>query len=163
MATNCGLYEASPAETCRVELTHPSTVIGKNKIQRGGCDRVNPFGVRYQSCGTISVDFNAGLRVPQKRPFLGPAYFNGGCLTTWGKDSTQFPHSVPAVPSERTNRMLTELYDTPFAAHTGNDAPPACAIAKGNTYNSVLGWQTNKNTLRWESQGVGSQSTCARQ
>lgn len=144
-------YAYSPSETCRVQPEQAPMMEGPGTIHRGFETHVTPYGVVYQQNGMTVSDFNRNLRLPQKRTFLGPEYFNGGCFSLYCKDSAQCPNSRLATPSPQTEALFQAAFDTPFDPATGNNAPPPCFGGNCNSYNSVTGWEiTSSGKLRWQ-------------
>ena len=110
-----------------------------------------PYNVVYQRPGVTVREFNhAGLRLPQKREFLGPEFFNSGCATLYGNSR------FGGGPSSATESSQTEaMFDYNFAPHSyfeGNDADCSCTLAKCNSLpNTAQGWMLNKNgDLLWQ-------------
>lgn len=145
------IYQLSPQKTCRVEKENSTEVCGVGHIRRGFLTHTTSAGVQYHYPGMTSVNFNSELRLPQRRPFLGPEYYNGGCFQLYSNDASQCPSaSRLAQTSPRTNAMFEAAFQRPFEPFTGNDAPPSCQGPKYGTYNSVSGWQTNGSSLQWQ-------------
>lgn len=151
-------FQLSPQQTCRVALQPSEQTVNKGTMLLGEQTYVTPSGVRYMRPGMTVSDFNQRLRLPQRRTFLGPEYFNGGCVTPYCKDSTQCPESTQATVSPRTNSLFAAAFDTPFD-FTGNDAPPQCFQGVCSGYNSVVGWETAPTgELRWQSKTAAERS-----
>lgn len=104
---------------------------------------VTPYDVIYPFNGTIMREFNHdGLRLPQKREFLGPQYFGGGCSALYG--SSEYD-SVPGVT--KSHHDLNNMpYVNAFVhekIYEGNNPPPCisnCSKCDTNSPNSVHGW-----------------------
>jgi hypothetical protein len=117
---------------------------------------VTPYNVTYQRPGVTVREFNhAGLRLPQKREFLGPEFFNAGCATLYGNSR------FGGGESSAHDSMATEaMFDYNFSAqpyYTGNNFPCENAGAKCASANSALGWMLNKNgQLLWQSQDAAA-------
>jgi len=146
-------YGISPPKTCRVEVTPSTCQLGLNSAIKGSQNYTNPGGVTFHTYGMTVQDYNAGLRQPQMRTFLGPEYFNSGCSSLYCKDSALCQQSKMAQGCQRSDDMFTYLF-----AHqsdfTGNNAPQSVAIgSKCSGYNSVKGWElssTNPTQLKWQ-------------
>lgn len=85
-----------------------------------------------------------GLTIYQRRPFLEPEYYNGGCH---GLYSTSNKARGPLVSQE-----TKELFDAvlkekdPFCV---NDIPSTCMGIKGQSANSAYGWTPGKGGYKW--------------
>jgi hypothetical protein len=138
---------------CRVDLPRISTmstpggecVIERGKIgDLGSKVYVTPDDVTYYRPGVTIREFNhAGLRLPQKRTFLGPEFFDSGCATLYG--SNRFNNG----PSSTNESLATEsMFNYSFAPrpyYEGNDFSCVSAGSKCASVNSALGWMLNSD------------------
>jgi hypothetical protein len=119
--------------------------LGSSKI-------ITPYGVTYYRPGISIREFNHGdLRLPQKREFLGPEFFNSGCATLYGNSRfNQGPNSATT-----DSKSTTAMYDFVFSSSPyfeGNHASCYDAGVKCAGPNSALGWMMDPaGTLLWQS------------
>jgi hypothetical protein len=78
--------------------------VSENKWEFGFNTIKTGSGLIYQQNGTTNVNFNGGLKLPQKRPFLGPFMFNGGC-------SQMYCNNDRAIESNDTKIMFDNLFN----------------------------------------------------
>lgn len=155
------------ARDCRVDLPRISTMgtqggecaIVPGKVgDLGSKVFVTPYNVIYQRPGVTVREFNhEGLRLPQKREFLGPEFFNSGCATLYGNSRfNQGPNS--AQESQETENMFNYAFATqPY--FQGNDFDCACVLGKcaGDLSNSAMGYMLDDNSqLLWKSKAAGA-------
>lgn len=139
---------------CRVDMPRISTmsskggecVIDPGKIgDLGSQSFVTPDNVVYYRPGVTVREFNhADLRLPQKRTFLGPEFFNAGCATLYG--STRFNNGQPSANAD--NAATDAMFNYNFAPrpyYEGNNVDCVTAGVKCISPNSALGWMMNKN------------------
>jgi hypothetical protein len=146
---------------CRVDLPRISTYDSKGqecaivpgKIgDLGSKIYTTPYNVVYYRPGVTVREFNhAGLRLPQKREFLGPEFFNTGCATLFGNNRFNVGPNSADTDSIGTQAM----YDYNFAPQPyfqGNDFDCYNAGVKCVSPNSALGWMLTKDDkLLWKS------------
>lgn len=152
-------FGLSPPSTCRTEVQPGTCKLGLNSIQKGSQRYTTPTGVTFRNNGMTVQDFNAGLRLPQMRTFLGPEYFNSGCTSLYCKDDTMCRGSKTARECQPTSDMMAYNFEAQCDS-TGNSSPPWLAVGKGVTYNSTLGWElsdTSPGLLKWQEAGANSQ------
>jgi len=152
------------ARDCRVDLPRISTMNSKGdecaivpgKVgDLGSKVFTTPYNVVYQRPGVTIREFNhEGLRLPQKRSFLGPEFFNSGCATLYGNSRfNQGPNS--ANESTDTSAMFDYAFATRpyFESSAGGAGPCYCAGAKcSDPVNSFIGWNLDKDgQLGWKS------------
>lgn len=145
---------------CRVDLPRISTMDTKGgecaivpgKIGDLGSSKiVTPYGVTYYRPGVTTREFNGpDLRLPQKRDFLGPEFYNSGCATLYGNTRfTQGPNS--AVTDSAATMAMFDYTFAPRPYFEGNAASCYNAGAKCMGPNSALGWMTDKSgTPMWQ-------------
>jgi hypothetical protein len=141
--------------TCRVNLPRLGqecvNVPGRIGTLQGHT-YVTPNNVIYNEPGTTIREFNPrDLRLPQKRAFLGPEVFNGGCATLYSNSNfnPEDPNSATSL-SGPSNHMFNSMW-TPMPYGQGNHAPCQCACTKCDGPNSAVGWMKTKNgKLKWE-------------
>lgn len=146
---------------CRVDMPRISTMsdIGEECVQVPGMVGslqsqvfTTPYNVTYRRPGVVIREFNPrSLRLPQKRPFLGPEIFNSGCATLYSND-----HFHPERPlshrnvSSATQHMYDTLWNDP-GLFQGNNPPTNCACSKCDGPTSVLGWRMDSDgELVWK-------------
>ncbi len=152
IALNAGV---SPPRTCRVTMDFPIRQACPGRASMGAGEYITPPGVRYQTGGMSITNFNVGLRLPQRRTFLGPEYFNGGCVPENCKDAKQCPAGRRSTSTKATNQMFEAAFGSPME-FTGNDAPPQCFGGVCSSYNSTLGWEaTPTGQLAWQTNQPG--------
>ena len=151
---------SSSEPVCRVDLPRISTMSEPGEecvivpgmigvLQRQ--TYITPYNTMYEKPGAIIREFNhRGLRLPQKRPFLGPEVFNSGCAPLYS--TNQFrpdrPSSVQNM-APATKRMYDTLWNEPFLFH-GNDPPLNCACSTCDGPNSTVGWKMDREgELLW--------------
>lgn len=115
---------------------------------------VSPNGVIYHHGGSINVDFNNNLRLHQRRTFLGPDFFNSGCLSYNCRDKNKCPGQELAEIAPETQQMFNHAFNSndPFVR---NDVSRECVGVKCNSYNSVSGWMTTDGKYNWHNQFSG--------
>lgn len=154
-------FTLSPPETCRATPMNPPQKTRVGVMERGGDSWVSPGGVAYSMSGMTVRDFNRGLRLPQKRDFLGPEIYNGGCAPLMCKDTTNCPNSVRTTTSPQVSAMFDQAFSS-MSDFTGNDAPTSCFVGDCASYNSVTGWQyTSEGALLWQAANPTSMGSCA--
>ena len=146
---------------CRVDLKRISTLdtpggecaVVPGKIGDLGSSKiVTPYGVTYYRPGVTVREFNhAELRLPQKRAFLGPEFFNSGCATLYGNSRFQQGPNSAVTDSLATQAMFDYNFGSqPFSQ--GNAVACYNAGMKGPSPNSALGWMTDQSgNLLWQS------------
>ena len=146
------MFSMSPEKSCRVAKVNSTEMLHPGRIHRGFSSFTTPEGVQYHTPGMTVSNFNGSLRLPQKRTFLGPEYYNGGCYQMFCKDAAactgQSARLSQASPAE--NALFEAAFESPHEPFTGNDAPPQCSTAKCGSYSSVTGWETNGTSFRWQ-------------
>lgn len=134
------------------EAVGQETAIVPGKIgDLGSSKTVSPYGVVYYRPGVTVREFNhADLRLPQKREFLGPEFFNGGCATLYANGRLASGPSSATTDTAATSSMLDRMFASqPY--FEGNQASCYNAGVKGNSPNSALGWMMDKDrNLLWE-------------
>lgn len=145
---------------CRVNLPRISTLdtpggecaVVPGKIGDLGSSKiVTPYGVTYYRPGVTVREFNhPSLRLPQKREFLGPEFYNSGCATLYGNSRFQQGPNSALSDADATQAMFNYNFRAqPF--FQGNTASCYNAGAKGPSPNSALGWMTDRNgALLWQ-------------
>ena len=145
---------------CRVDLKRISTLDSKGgecaiepgKIGDLGSSKLTtPYGVTYYRPGVTVREFNhAELRLPQKREFLGPEFFNTGCATLYGNSRfNQGPNS--ATTDSAASLAMYDYVFSPRPYFEGNNASCYNAGVKCMSPNSALGWMQDKNgNLLWQ-------------
>jgi hypothetical protein len=140
-------------------------VIEKGKIGDLGSEVfVTPDNVVYYHNGVTVREFNhAGLRLPQKRTFLGPEFYDSGCATMYG--NSRFNPGEPS--SAQSDSAATEaMFNYVFAPQPyfeGNNVDCTTALSKCQGPNSALGWMMDSNgQLLWKKnvQSEKSNSKC---
>jgi hypothetical protein len=176
MSQNKVCYDV--AADCRVDLPRISTMDTKGGEcsidgsvigDLGSKTYVSPYNVVYQRPGVTIREFNhAGLRLPQKRTFLGPEFFNSGCATLYG--NSRFNGGPSSAMTD--NSSVQAMFDFNFAPRPyfdgdGNNYPCFCAGSKGcgNLSSSFLGWEMDSTgTPIWKSkQQNAAQIKCGSQ
>ena len=158
---------------CRVNLPRISTmdtpggecIIERGKLGDLGSKKfVTPENVTYYQPGVTIQEFNhQELRLPQKRSFLGPEFFNSGCATLYG--DSRFDNGPNSALSD--NQSTTAMFDynfAPQAYYDTNNINCSTAGVKCAGPNSALGWTLDANgTPYWMSKAnsAGS-SVCAK-
>ena len=144
---------------CRVDLPRISTMSspgGECVIERGKIGDlgskvfVTPEGVTYYRPGVTIREFNhAGLRLPQKRTFLGPEFFDSGCATLYGSNRFNDGPSSANSDSAATEAMFNYTF-APRPYYEGNSFNCVQAGAKCDSPNSALGWMlTPSGEVMW--------------
>ena len=153
---------------CRVDLPRISTYGSKGqecsivpgKIgDLGSKMYTTPYNVVYYRPGVTVREFNhAGLRLPQKREFLGPEFFNSGCATLYGNNRFNQGPNTATSDSMGTQAMFDYNFATqPY--YQGNNFDCYNAGAKCVSPNSALGWMLGKdNQLLWKSQNQSGEA-----
>jgi hypothetical protein len=156
MSTVCSLCNDVRAD-CRVDLPRiggGECAIDPGKIgDLGSKVYINQNNVIYQRRGVVVREFNhEGLRLPQKREFLGPEFFNSGCATLYGNSRfTQGPNSATTDPAYTLAMFNHNFAPRPY--YEGNDVNCVNAGAKCISPNSALGWMLDQHeTPLWMSQ-----------
>jgi hypothetical protein len=135
--------------SCRVDLPRISTLdtkggecaIEPGKIGDLGSKKfVTPYNVTYYQPGVTIREFNhEGLRLPQKREFLGPEFFNSGCTTLYGNNRFTTGPNTADTDSKDTMAMFDYTFATrPY--FEGNNVTCSTVGAKCAGPNSPLGW-----------------------
>ena len=154
---------------CRVDLPRISTYDSKGqecsidpgKIgDLGSKIFVTPSNVTYYRPGVTIREFNhPALRLPQKREFLGPEFYNSGCATLYGNSRFNVGPNSASLTAEK---IATEaMYDYNFETqpyYQGNDFDCYNAGVKCTGPNSALGWMLTKDGgLLWNSKDQGQE------
>ena len=153
---------------CRVDMKRISTLDSKGgecaivpgRIGDLGSSKVvTPYGVTYYRPGVAVREFNGPeLRLPQKREFLGPEFFNSGCATMYGNNRFQSGPNSAATDSAATQAMFNYSF-APRPYFEGNAASCYDAGAKCMGPNSALGWMMDKSgKLLWQNTDSSSNS-----
>ncbi len=124
-------------------------VIVPGKIGDLGTKRfITPDNVEFVQNGVTVREFNhRALRLPQKRPFLGPEFFNSGCATLYGTVGydTNMADVNPAVTANMFNNVFASQ-----GFFEGNNPAPCCTGVKAASSNSALGYaRDDKGQLLW--------------
>ena len=148
---------------CRVNLGRISTpdlagdecAIVPGKIGDLGSKKyISPYNVTYYRPGVTVREFNGpDLRLPQKREFLGPEFYNSGCATLYGSGRFESgPNSATSDPASTENMFNYVFAPQPY--FQGNNVPCYSAGVKCDGPNSALGWMLDAsgNPL-WQSSG----------
>jgi hypothetical protein len=100
---------------CRYEIDPQKSgkLVSPNKYQFGFSTTKTNFGVIYQHNGRTNVDFNGSLRLPQKRTFLGPSEFNGGCTSIYCDGQTRCANSYKSMEAPDTKEMFDNVFSNP--------------------------------------------------
>lgn len=145
---------------CRVDMGRIGTMGSKGnecaldagKIgDLGSSKTITPYGVTYYRPGVVVREFNHNdLRLPQKREFLGPEFYNSGCGTLYG--NSRFNQGPNSATTETSATM--SMYNYMFGSEPyfqGNSANCYDAGVKCSGPNSALGWMTDKTgKLLWQ-------------
>lgn len=122
-------------QSCRVDTT-PGCVMTNNKRGEVGMT-LDPLRPNY---GMVIYRPDAGLRLPQRRPFLTTEYFNGGCYETHCNNASTCRYAnVLASPSPETKAMM-DLNFASWDPFFGAYMPKQCAFYK-DPRNSTIGYQ----------------------
>ena len=118
----------------------------------GSSKTITPYGVTYYRPGVTIREFNHGeLRLPQKREFLGPEFYNSGCATLYG--NSRFNKGPNSANTDSNATMA--MYDYVFSSSPyfeGNSASCYDAGVKCTGPNSALGWMMDPaGNLLWKS------------
>lgn len=138
---------------CRVKTYAPAIEATPTKFLRGFETYTTDNNVRYQLGGLTSVTWNGpGLRVPARAAYLGPNYFDSGCLAPYTNNRTECPECVLSVPSPTEKRLFDEAFAS-YEPFDTNHIPKQCMGVKDSGYNSSRGWTVNPSDckLRWQS------------
>lgn len=134
-------FAQSPAKTCMVRAANPPTNRGFHKTGRDFTMFTTPYDVTYHKGGMTMVDWNQGLRQPQRGEYLSFRYYNSGCAPIYCKDSTVCPGSANVTSqSEHSSAMFESLFNSPANYYVGNQLRPQCVTVKCDSYNSPSGW-----------------------
>jgi hypothetical protein len=144
------MQRVNPRSDCRVNAPNQCRKIGYEVSEcgaralqyRSGYD-TTPGRHDYGDINT--VDFDENLRPPQRREFLFPAIYNGGCEQRFCNNSKQCPGTSLARPSEQTLEMFNTVFGSydPYGQVTS--VSPACSGVKCTGPNSAAGWQILKD------------------
>ena len=153
MSSSCSLCTDIQGE-CRVNLPRINTMHtkgGECSIDTdvigdiGSKTYVTPYNVVYQRPGVTIREFNPqSLRLPQKRTFLGPDFFNSGCVGLYG--NSRWESGPSSAEEDAANSATRMMYDYSFQTRPyfeGNNVDCATAGAKCAGPNSALGWMLN--------------------
>lgn len=159
---------------CRVDMPRISTLdqqggecaVVPGKIGDLGSQKmVTPYGVTYYRPGVTVREFNGPeLRLPQKRAFLGPEFYNSGCATLYGNSRfNSGPNS--AVTDQVATQAMFNYSFSPRPYFEGNNASCYNAGVKCTSPNGALGWMMDKEgKLLWQSTNAEALNlTCAKQ
>lgn len=147
---------------CRVDLPRISTLDSRGdecatvpgKIgDLGSKVFVTPYNVTYYRPGVTVREFNGpDLRLPQKRTFLGPEFYNSGCATLYG--NSRFNIGPNTADTEAAgSRAMFEYSFAPQPYFQGNRVDCTNAGAKCASPNSALGWMLLPDgNLMWQQQ-----------
>lgn len=131
----------------------------------GSSKTVTSYGVTYYHPGVVVREFNhPPLRLPQKREFLGPEFFNSGCATLYG--NTRFDSGPNSALTDAA--ATRAMFDYNFASRPyfeGNNASCYNAGVKCTSPNSALGWMMDPSgKLLWQSTNAAElNAVCAKQ
>jgi len=158
---------------CRVDLPRISTLDTKGgecaldpgKIGDLGSSKiVTPYGVTYYRPGVTVREFNGPeLRLPQKREFLGPEFFNAGCATLYGNNRFNAGPNSALADSAASLAMYNYVF-APRPYYEGNAASCYNAGVKCAGPNSALGWMQNASgTPLWQVMDAAAlNATCSK-
>ncbi len=148
---------------CRVDKPNDCKVLGMNKWGRGFHVDKKPNGIKYYQNGLQIYRPEDGLTVYQRREFLTPEFFDGGCFEPYCGQKRLCPNGKLAGETPQEKDMFGYFFQStdPFI---GNSGPINCAGIKGYTANSFLGWDTspgsNKPIWMVNSERDGNVGTC---
>jgi hypothetical protein len=131
----------------------------------GSQKMVTPYGVTYYRPGVTVREFNGPeLRLPQKRAFLGPEFFNSGCATLYGNSRFNSGPNSALTDQAATQSMFNYTF-SPRPYFEGNNASCYNAGVKCVGPNGALGWMMNKEgNLLWQATNAEELNlTCAKQ
>lgn len=149
---------------CRVDKPSQCQPLGLNKWGRGFKTHTTHNETKSYDNGMIIYKPDAGLRLPQKRPFLTPEYFDGGCLDWYCPRKSLCPEGKLAGPTPQENRLFDHMFASNDFAQSNNN-PLQCAGIKNGDANSYLGWQiapgTDKPLWMIKNQQEGTLGSCS--
>lgn len=124
--------------------------------KQSGIMELNAFQYKHPMGGAVYTQHgmltetnpHGPLRVPQRRTFLMPEYFNSGCSTEYcAGDEKIYPTGRPACSGPQTSSWNNRELDPYFAStdpYYGNSVPVSMVCYKGITGNSTAGWLNAK-------------------
>src|SRR5271154_4596772 len=109
------MHEINPQQDCRRNGPDRCRPIGAEKFECGGNPLEYPSGYSVvhnrHNWGDINVvDYDVNLRPPQRREFLFPAIYNGGCEQLYCNNTTECPATSRASTSLETRRMFHDMF-----------------------------------------------------
>ncbi len=130
-----------PSIDCRVRKANRCRLVSAGKAECGGKTYAVGGTLQHIYGGTL-YDPDRGLRIAQRRDFLTPYFFDGGCMERYCTNRRQCPSAQIAKPSLETTRMLDFAFASadPYASVAA--VPGPCAGVKCDGYNSAAGWRT---------------------
>jgi hypothetical protein len=148
---------------CRVAKPNSCQSLGANKWGRGFHVENKYKDIRSYHNGLQIYRPEDGLTIYQRKDYLTPEYFDGGCFEWTCPQKRLCPHGALAGPT----LPETKMYDHLFAStdpYVLNGGPPQCAGIKGDSANSYLGWTIppDQHTPLWMSIAgqAGDVSSC---
>ena len=124
---------------CRVNKPDHCENVSLNKWERQAFEVDKYKDIRYYHHGMQIYRPDEGLRLPQKRPFLTPEYYDQGCFEWYCPQKRLCPTGTFAGPTPIEEKMLNENFASIDWA-VKNGGPASCVGIKGISENSYLGW-----------------------
>lgn len=104
MATNCASHQLYSASANKNKMFLANSAWSTEQPNKSTLK----VGFDAQRYGMTVKNWDSGLRVPARRPFLGPEVFNGGCVSLTSKST-----SPQYVMSKQTTNMYNSLFFQP--------------------------------------------------
>jgi hypothetical protein len=148
---------------CRVNYPHTCQIKSLNKWGKDFKTTEHYYDVRGYQNGMYIYRPEDGLRVPQRRPFLTPEYYDGGCYQWYCPRKELCPRGKLAGPSAQEEDMFNYMFAStdPFE---NNNCLANCAGVKGMSENSTCGWivPEGSNQFYWqiEAEKTGNVGNC---
>ena len=144
---------------CRVNRPNQCTPVSLNRWDKGGSQSTKYKDIRFYNHGMQIYRPEDGLRVPQRRSFLSPEYFDSGCLRPYCQQKANCPAGTFSGPTQREEKMFDYYFES-RDPYEGNNGPMNCVGIKGDSINSFAGWAVppGENQTVWmlNAQAVGS-------
>ena len=143
-----GKHRLNPYADCRVRPTAGCKLLSKGKWECGGQqplpypDACRPGNTDW---GVIEYDPDRGLRVPQRRDFLTPYYWNGGCGPRYCTNADMCPKSILARPGPSAEKLFKYEFQSTDPYGSVSHVPSACTGINCGGPNGAQGWVTVKS------------------
>jgi hypothetical protein len=124
---------------CRVNYPHTCEIQSLNKWGKDFSTTDKYYDITGYNNGMYIYRPEDGLRVPQRRSFLTPEYYDSGCYNWYCNRKEECPQGTLSGPTEQENQMFDYMFSS-TDMFDSNSCLSQCAGIKGTGASSTCGY-----------------------